>query len=203
MSQPSPKDLSFKGSSPGHPFRHSLILTLEYQACTALSLAWAQSYDTKDWNLLSTIVTPELYIDYRSVMGPTHIWPSMSAAAYVAMMSSPSALGNPLVATQHILGLSSFERTAEDEITGTLQARAHHLRFASDGCGDANGFGKGTGRKVLASATGHAMLKHFYKRTREGTWKLAGLQPTVLFDDGDLKALLALKEEVSAGAVQP
>ena len=127
----------------------------------------------------------------------------MSAAAYVAMMSGPNALGNPLVATQHILGLPSFERTAEDEITGTLQVRAHHLRFASDGCGDVNGFDKGTGRKVLASATGHAMLKHFYKRTKEGTWKLAGLQPTVLFNDGDLKALFALKEEVSAGAVQP
>jgi scytalone dehydratase len=125
----------------------------------------------------------------------------MSAAAYVAMMSSPSALGNPLVATQHILGLPSFERTAKDEITGTLQARAHHLRFASDGCGDANGFDKGTGRKVLASATGHAMLKHFYKRT-EGTWKFAGLQPTVLFNDGDLKALFALKEEVNASGVQ-
>ena len=119
------------------------------------------------------------------------------------MMSSPSALGNPLVATQHLLGLPSFQRTAEDEITCTLQVRAHHLRFASDGCGDVNGFDKGTGRKVLASATGYAILKHFYKRTKEDTWKLAGLQPTVLFNNGDLKALFALKEEVSAGVAQP
>ncbi|KAF3007442.1 hypothetical protein E8E13_003792 [Curvularia kusanoi] len=184
MSQSTSKSISFEGTS-------------QSQACTALSFAWAQSYDTKDWALLSTIISPELHIDYRSVMGPTHLWPSMPADAYVTMMSNPATLGNPLVATQHSLGLATFERTTEDGITGAFQLRAHHLRFASDGRGDANGYDQGRGRKVLASATGHATIKHFYKRNGQGVWKLAGLQPTVLFDEGDLKALFALKEDTA------
>lgn len=134
-------------------------------------------------------------------MGPTHLFADMPAADYIAMMSSPATLGNPLVATQHILGLASFERTSENEITGTLQVRAHHLRFASDGCGDMNGYEKGINRKVLASATGYARLQHFYRRDAEGTWKIAGLQPTVLFNEGDLKALFALKEDKVARGV--
>lgn len=127
-------------------------------------------------------------------MGPLHLFPSISASSYVAMMSAPTALGHPLVATQHLLSAPTFTRTSADEITGTFQARAHHVRFSSNGEGDEEGFAKGRGRRVLAVATGYAVIRHFYRRT-EGGWKLSGLRPEVLFDEGDLKGLFAWKEE--------
>lgn len=173
----------------------------EHLACTSISQQWAISYDTKNWSLLSTLVTPSVHIDYTSVMGPSHLFPSMPAPSYVAMMSSPTTLGHPLVATQHLLGTPTFTRTSADEITGVFQARAHHVRYSSDGEGDAEGYAKGMGRRVLAVATGYAMIQHFYCRT-EGGWKLSGLRPEVLFNEGDLKELFAWKEE-GEGAVTP
>lgn len=117
----------------------------------------------------------------------------MPAPAYVTMMSSPSTLGHPLVATQHLLGAPTFARTDADAITGTFQVRAHHVRFSSDGQGDVGGYAKGRGRRVLAVATGYAVIQHFYARTEAG-WKLSGLKPEVLFDEGDLKGLFAWEE---------
>ena len=149
--------------------------------------------NTQDWALLSSIILPTLHIDYRSVMGPTYLFPSMPSASYIAMMSNPATLGNPLVGTQHLLGASTFERNERDgeEIVGTWQLRAHHVRFAASKLGLDDGDG-GRGREVLATATGSAVIKHFYRRDERGQWKLAGLQPTVLFDEGDLKALFAM-----------
>jgi scytalone dehydratase len=133
-------------------------------------------------------------------MGPSDYFPSMSAADYVAMMSNPSTLGHPLVGTQHFLSFPTFTRTSPDTITGLYQVRAHHVRFSSDaqggsdGKGDVKGYAKGWGRKVLAVATGHSVIQHFYTRTEEG-WKLSGLRPEVGFDQGDLKGLFAVREE--------
>jgi scytalone dehydratase len=126
-------------------------------------------------------------------MGPSFLFPSIPAADYVAMMSDPRTLGHALVATQHFLSTPTFTRSADDEITGTYQLRAHHIRFSSDAQGDVDGYAKGRGRKILTTATGYAMINHFYKRTADG-WKLAGLRPTVLFDEGDLKALFGFEE---------
>lgn len=133
-------------------------------------------------------------------MGPSDYFPSMSAADYVAMMSNPSTLGHPLVGTQHFLSFPTFTRTSPDTITGLYQVRAHHVRFSSDaqggsdGKGGVKGYAKGWGRKVLAVATGHSVIQHFYTRTEEG-WKLSGLRPEVGFDQGDLKGLFAVREE--------
>lgn len=125
-------------------------------------------------------------------MGASHLFPSMPAPAYVAMMSSPTALGNPLVATQHFVGPGMFTRTSDGEITGEFQVRAHHVRFSS---GEGKGYAKGEGRKALARSTGYASIKHFYKRGEDSVWRFAGLEPRVLFNEGDLKALFAFKEE--------
>lgn len=195
MSKELNSQVTFQGPpySPQSHLPHDVLTsTPEHQACTRLSFLWAKSYDNKDWVLLSTLTTPTLYIDYRSVMGPAHLFPSMPAPAYIAMMSSLTALGNPLVATQHFLGPGVFTRTSDTEITGEFQARAHHVRFRSKE--GEEGFGRGDGREVLARMTGYVVLKHFYKRDEEGKWWFAGMEPTVLFNEGDLKALFALKE---------
>jgi scytalone dehydratase len=123
-------------------------------------------------------------------MGPEYLFPSMLATDYISMMKDPKKLGNPLVTTQHFLGTPSFARTSGAEITGTYQLRAHHIRFDLDGESDDV---KRRGRQVLASATGHAIIKHFYRKTEgKGEWKLAGLQPRVLYDEGDLKTLFEM-----------
>lgn len=118
----------------------------------------------------------------------------MPASDYITMMSNPKTLGNPLVATQHFFGISTWQRTSESEITATYQLRAHHVRLSSDGQGDVDGYGKGRGRRVLTTATGHGVIQHFYRKSEKGEWKLAGLQPTVLFEEGDVRAVFEFRE---------
>ncbi len=53
----------------------------------------------------------------------------MPAAAFLAMISSPGFLGDPLLKTQHLLGACEYERVSETEVVARQQLRAGHLRF--------------------------------------------------------------------------
>ena len=90
-------------------------------------------------------------------------------------MSSAHQLGNISVATQHLLGGSTWERTSTGDVVGLWQLRALHLRFG------------GEGKEVLAKGVGHAVVRQVYRKGEsEGGWKLAGLKPEVLIDEGDI-----------------
>ncbi|KAH6629154.1 Scytalone dehydratase [Boeremia exigua] len=154
----------------------------DYNACSQISFEWACSYDTKNWTQLESILLPNLNVDYRAVMGPEAAWPNMTAAEFVAMMSAPGQLGNPLIATQHLLGGSSWQRVNNTTIIGSYQMRAAHVRYAADNEGLRSS-------SVVVSANSHAIVKHTYGLDLDGAWKLAGIQPSVLFDEGNLSAI--------------
>jgi scytalone dehydratase len=51
------------------------------------------------------------------------MWEAMPADEYITMASDPTVLGNPLLKTQHFVGLTKWEKTSDDEITGYHQLR--------------------------------------------------------------------------------
>ncbi len=138
----------------------------------------------------------------------------MPKAEFITMMSSPTQLGNPLIATQHLIGGSKWRKlkadgdVSEEEIVGWHQLRAAHQLYArteeveihgncevngngelygegGEAFGKTHGQGK-RGKEVLANGHGHAVIEMRYKKDEEGIWKLAGLKPEVRFDEGDI-----------------
>ena len=136
----------------------------------------------QNWTRLEAILFPNLNVDYTAVMGPEATWPNMSAANFVAMMSASNQLGNPLITTQHLIGASSWQRVSSKKISGSHQLRAAHVRYATDMAGNRS-------VDVLVTANSHAIVKHLYSQDEFGVWKLAGIQPCVLFNEGNLSAI--------------
>lgn len=109
-----------------------------------------------------------MMIDY-SIVGHERI-DNVPADEFVAMMSSPAFLGDPLIRTQHLMGARKFERVSETEVIGHNQIRAAHQRYAPDGV------------TVENRGHGHSFVKHWYKRV-DGEWKLSGLCPKVYWNE--------------------
>ena len=108
-------------------------------------------------------------------MGDQWYWEAMPAEDYIRMVSDPGFLGDPLVKTQHLLGATQWEQLSETEVIGHHQLRAAHNRFTDL-----------TFQRVDRRGHGHATNEHFYKRIN-GTWKFAGLRPTVRWNEYDFE----------------
>lgn len=89
------------------------------------------------------------------------------------MVSNKSFVGDPLVDTQHFIGASKFERISNEEVFGYHQLRAAHQRYTGS-----------DKKEVEAKGHGHALIRHYYKLI-DGKWKLAGLRPTVRWNEYD------------------
>jgi scytalone dehydratase len=102
-------------------------------------------------------------VDY-SIIGQ-QCFPAMKAEDFLAMVSSPTLVGDPLVCTQHLLGAASYHMVSDSEITAVHQIRAAHQRYV-----DRN--------RTTVAYQGHnyGSVKHWYKKS-DGVWKLAGVQP--------------------------
>ncbi|KAL8772820.1 MAG: hypothetical protein Q9209_002165 [Squamulea sp. 1 TL-2023] len=151
----------------------------DYLSLNATLYEWADSYDSKDWPRLRACIAPTLRIDYRSFLDK--IWPAMPADEYVAMASSPSVLGDPLLKTQHFIGASKWEKVSEDEVVGWHQMRVPHQRYVDEGM-----------KEVKVKGHAHGTNQHWYRKV-EGAWKFAGLAPEIkwgefewdrVFEDG-------------------
>lgn len=118
---------------------------------------------------------PLKQIDYRDVLGK--LWESMPAADYVAMISSPAVLGNPLLRTQHFVGATKWEKISDTEILGHHQLRVPHIKLS-----DAS--------PPVEEIKGHAHSynQHWYRKI-DGVWKFAGLRPEVRFGEYDMKGI--------------
>ncbi|KAF4456169.1 scytalone dehydratase [Fusarium austroafricanum] len=137
----------------------------------AITFDWGDCLDTKDWDRLATILAPELNVDYTAVTGQK--WDHLPAKEFVAMVSSPTFVGDPLVDTQHFIGGSKYEAVSEDRVIGTHQLRAAHQRYT------------GPDKKTVeAKCTCHAVMKHTYLKV-DSEWKLAGLNPKTYWNDDD------------------
>ncbi|KAJ5647057.1 Scytalone dehydratase [Penicillium lividum] len=151
-----------------------LIDHLQLSRCT---FDWADSYDRKDWDRLRSIATPQLKIDYREILGPEGHWPEMSLDDFVAKMSDPKLLGDPALRTQHLIGATWWERISETEVIGHHQIRAAHLRYKDSSL-----------TEEVKRGHSHATNKISYRKI-DGTWKFAGLAPSLIFNEFDFNSI--------------
>lgn len=103
----------------------------------------------------------------------------MPAADFVAMMSSPGFLGDPLIRTQHFVGATKWRKTADDCILGHHQIRSTHHRFAVPPVGD-----NATGVKSDVAAKAHVMAIITYRRVGE-EWRWGGIETDIHWHDGE------------------
>ncbi|TKX22012.1 scytalone dehydratase-2 [Elsinoe australis] len=146
------------------------VITFEDdQAFRQLSYSWATSYDTKNWDLLSSICTKEVQTLYSALdarLGDK----TVPKEDYISSFSSDASLGDKRVRTQHLLGAVHFEKTGSDEAVGHWQIQAAHYRTLADGS-----------VKEWISAS---YVDHIYERVG-GQWKFGGLRPhTKLWERG-------------------
>lgn len=97
----------------------------------------------------------------------------MPASEYISMASDPKVLGDPLLMTQHFIGGTRWEKTAEDEITGYHQLRVPHQRYTD-----------ASRKHVAVKGHAHSYNTHWYKRVN-GVWKFAGLNPDIRWTEYD------------------
>ena len=101
----------------------------------------------------------------------------MPAEEFVRVMSHIGFVGDPLVHTQHHIGASKWAKISDDEAVGHHQLRAAHQRYTA------------LDRKTVENkGHGHAMVKHFYRKV-DGEWKLAGLRPTVRWNEFEFERI--------------
>ncbi|KAF2627557.1 conidial pigment biosynthesis scytalone dehydratase-like protein Arp1 [Macroventuria anomochaeta] len=149
----------------------------DVMGCQTAVYEWADSYDSKDWDRLRKCIAPTLRIDYRSFLDK--IWETMPAEEFVTMASDPAVLGNPLLKTQHFIGGTRWEKTAEDEITGYHQLRVPHQRYTDE-----------TRSTVAVKGHAHSANTHWYKKV-DGEWKFAGLNPDIRWFEYDFDKVFA------------
>lgn len=107
-------------------------------------------------------------IKYAKVNNAHHI--DLPADDFVAMMKDPLFLGDPNIDSQHMLGLSKWEKVSDTEIISYHQSRAAHIRWND-------------GRKsVAAKGHGHGLVKTTYKKIGD-EWKWAGIETTVRWNE--------------------
>jgi scytalone dehydratase len=155
---------------------------------------------TQDWDRLRSILSPSLLVisinyghrilkltspkvDYSMIGQPS--MPDMESDAFIAMMSAPDFVGNPLIRTQHLLGAVSYKYVSEDEIIAIHQIRAAHQRYSDD-----------TLATVVYHAHGYGRIQHWYKRV-EGAWKLSGLRPAMYWSENEVSKIFSWQSPTS------
>lgn len=125
----------------------------------------------------------------------------MPAEEFVAMISDPKVLGNPLLKTQHFIGGTRWERVSDTEVIGYHQLRVPHQKYAS-----------ALMDEVVVKGHAHSANKHWYRKV-DGVWKFAGLMPDIRWseynfdkvfaegreDFGDKEVTPSLTQAVAAG----
>jgi scytalone dehydratase len=130
----------------------------------------------------------------------------MPAADFLAMISSPSVLGDPTLKTQHFCGGSKWEMVSPTEVIGWHQLRVPHQKYTDE-----------TLSTVAVKGHAHSTNKHWYRKI-EGVWKFAGLAPEIRwceydfdkvfesgresFGDGAAGDVLEKQEDIVAVAVE-
>ena len=108
-------------------------------------------------------------MDYTDIGKPR--WDSMSAADFMAMVTDEDFLGDACVKTQHLLGMTSWERISDTEVIGHHQLRAAHQVYTDASL-----------KEVKLKGHSHATNEHYYRKV-DGVWKFAGLKPTVRWNE--------------------
>lgn len=89
----------------------------------------------------------------------------MPADDFVEMASNPQFLGNPLLKTQHFIGLSRWEKVSDTAMVGHHQVRVPHQRYTDHSF-----------KTVTIKGHSHGGATVWYTKV-DGVWKFAGLEP--------------------------
>ncbi len=100
----------------------------------------------------------------------------MTADEYVSMISDHGFLGDPLLQTQHLIGMSKWEKVADDFIIGHHQVRSGNLRYTGE-----------SRQKEEMRGHSHASNELYYRKMPNGTWKFAGLKPFIRWNEHDFQ----------------
>lgn len=100
---------------------------------------------------------------------------NMPRSQFVGMMRDELFLGDPLIASQHLIGATKWERVSDDEVVSRHQSRAAHMRYADE-----------KRRDVAVKGHGHGVVTTFFKRI-DGEWRWAGIKTLVIFNEYDFE----------------
>ena len=101
----------------------------------------------------------------------------MDTEDFIAMVSDPGFLGDPLLKTQHLLGATEWVKVSDTEIIGYHQLRAAHLRYTAPD------------HKVEEKrGHSHATNTHYYCKV-DGVWKFAGLKPYIHWNEYEFESI--------------
>ena len=119
----------------------------------------------------------------------------MPATEFIAMISSPTVLGNPLLKTQHFIGGTRWEKVSDTEAIGYHQLRVPHQRYVAEDLKD-----------VAVKGHAHSANQHWYKKV-DGVWKFAGLRPDIRWSEYEFEKVFEsgreeLGEKVEMGKVE-
>lgn len=153
-------------------------------------MAGKTDIEKQDWTRLQKILAPKLYvsppchfenhlvnpcytkINYAKVNNAQHT--DLPADDFITMMKNPLFLGDPNIDSQHMLGLSKWEKLSDTEITSYHQSRAAHMRWHD-------------GRKaVAAKGHGHGLVTTFYRKI-DDEWKWAGIETRVRWNEHEFE----------------
>ncbi|KKY26256.1 putative scytalone dehydratase [Phaeomoniella chlamydospora] len=112
-------------------------------------------------------------ISFEGMSFLNKLWPAMPASEFVAMASSPTVLGSPLLKTQHFIGGSRWEKINETEVVGYHQLRVPHQKYVDESM-----------KEVKVKGHAHSTNTHWYRKV-DGIWKFAGLAPEIRWAEYD------------------
>ncbi|MCJ1283721.1 hypothetical protein MMC26_003052 [Xylographa opegraphella] len=164
----------------------------EYLACQELTFEWAESYDSKDWTRLASILAPTIKVNYASVNDFKD--EALPASSFVAMMSDPKFLGDPLIDTQHLMGGSKYRKLSSTHIEAQHQIRAAHQRYKTL-----------EKKEVEVKGHGYAMITLTYRQV-EGVWKWGGITTLIRWNEHDFDKVFKFhphEEQAVAALVDP
>nr|POE70859.1 scytalone dehydratase-like protein mdpb [Quercus suber] len=124
-----------------------------------------------------TTTSFDFKVDYRSFLNKE--WEAMPADEFVQMASSPHFLGNPLLRTQHLIGLGKWSKDSADEIVAVLQLRVAHQKYQDDSM-----------KEVSAKGHDHGTGTVWFKCI-DGEWKFAGVRPNSRWAEFDMALIFA------------
>ncbi|KAL2784223.1 NTF2-like protein [Aspergillus keveii] len=140
----------------------------------------ADGYDTKDRARVLAAVAPEVTVDY-SLIVPAWGCKIYTGEAFASAWTATELLGNPILATQHLLGQPYFTSVSEAVITVQWQQLASHARWEGDA--------RGAGGKVGESSDGRSFMEQEFRKV-DGKWKIAAITPSLLYYTGDFTRIL-------------
>ncbi|KAK9776222.1 putative Scytalone dehydratase [Seiridium cardinale] len=153
-------------------------LTLsDYVAMRNLAFDWADSYDTKNWDLLRQCLAPSIRLDFRNLQGSLH--EALTPDEYVEILVK--MIGDKKLRTQHFIGATKTECLDDGSVKVEHQIRVAHQRYENEDLGSA----------VTNKGHGHGVTTHWYKKFG-CTWKIAGASSKLYWSEYDLFGTLNL-----------